>query len=541
MPKRPTKSTKRSRRRQRAPASASRARKKASLLEANRRLKTVQVASEIATWTWDIRKNKVVADKNMAALFGVSAKDAAGGPIERYLLAIHPDDREAVRASIAKAVKGPDDRYETNYRIVKQDGSIAWVTARGAVERGADGKARYFPGVAIDISRLKASEQKSDDLRFRLDQQSRILDITLSHISDFAYIFDRDGRFVFVNQALLDLWGLKLEDAVGKNFFDLKYPDELAARLQRQIQKVFDTKEGLTDQTEYTSQTGAGGYYEYIFRPVFDRTGEVELVAGSTRDITEHKRAELELREARMGLEKMVNERTVEVSLANESLRNLSARLLNIRDEESRRLARELHDSVGQMITAISMNIETVNAQTHKLDQRGADAVKENLVLIKEISKEIRTISYLLHPPLLDELGLQTAVRWYVDGFAERSNIDVELEMSESFRRLPSEVETAAFRIVQECLTNLHRHSGSERALIRVLDEQDQIVVVVQDWGKGIPAEALSRVNSHGLSGVGFRGMKERLRHLHGTLSLQSDSNGTIVTAAIPAGKTAAG
>jgi len=129
-----------------------------------------------------------------------------------------------------------------------------------------------------DISELKATQQKSDDLRFQLDQQARVLDITLSHISDFAYIFNRDGRFVFVNQSLLNLWGLKLEEAVGKNFFELKYPDELAARLQQQIQTVFDTKDGLRDETAYTSQTGVGGYYEYIFRPVLDREGNVELV-----------------------------------------------------------------------------------------------------------------------------------------------------------------------------------------------------------------------------------------------------------------------
>lgn len=385
--------------------------------------------------------------------------------------------------------------------------------------------------------RLKESEQKADELRFRLEQQSRVLDVTLSHISDFAYILDRDGRFVFVNQPLLDLWGLKLEDAVGKNFFDLNYPRELAERLQKQIQTVFETKAGLTDETEYTSPTGAGGYYEYIFRPVFGRKGHVDLVAGSTRDITEHKRVERELQDARTDLERKVHERTAEVRHANESLRNLSARLLNIRDDEARRLARELHDSVGQMITAISINIATVSSEVHKLDKRGADAVTENLTLINEISKEIRTISYLLHPPLLDELGLQTAVRWYVGGFSERSNIRVDVDMAPDFGRLPSELETAAFRIVQECLTNIHRHSGSDRARIAIVAEAGRIVVTVQDWGKGIPADKLLRVNAEGLPGVGFRGMTERLRHLGGSLRLESDGTGTIVTATIPVAK----
>jgi PAS domain S-box-containing protein len=129
----------------------------------------------------------------------------------------------------------------------------------------------------------------------RLEHQWRIFDTTLSSITDFAYTFDRDGRFVYANQPLLDLWGLTLEEAVGKNFFDLKYPDELAARLQRQIQEVFDTGRKLADETQYTSPTGAVGYYEYILCPVFDIDGAVALVAGSTRDVSERKRTEAAL------------------------------------------------------------------------------------------------------------------------------------------------------------------------------------------------------------------------------------------------------
>ena len=284
----------------------------------------------------------------------------------------------------------------------------------------------------------------------------------------------------------------RLEKAVGKDFFQLRYPDELAARLQRQIQIVFETKEGLTDETEYHSPTGAGGYYEYIFRPVFDRTGNVELVAGSTRDITEHKRIEQQLQSAQTELEERVLERTAELKLANQSLRNLSAQLLQIRDEEGRRLARDLHDSAGQMLAAIAMNIATVKAEVHKLDDAGARAVLENDALIKEMTREIRTVSYLLHPPLLDELGLQSALSWYVDGFSERSKIQTELEIASDFGRLPIDIETAIFRIVQECLTNIHRHSGSTTALIRVSRENEKIVVVVQDWGTGIPADRLA-------------------------------------------------
>jgi PAS domain S-box-containing protein len=337
-----------------------------------------------------------------------------------------------------------------------------------------------------------------------------------------------------VNQALLNLWGLPLDQAVGKDFFELQYPEELATRLQQQIRTVFETKQGLTDQTEYTSPTGAGGYYEYIFRPVFDRAGNVEFVAGSTRDITAHKTIEKELQIAQAELEERVLERTAELNRANESLGNLSARLLQIRDEEGRRLARELHDSAGQMLAAIAMNLATVKSQAHKLDESAAKAIAESGSLIEQITSEIRTVSYLLHPPLLDELGLQSALSWCVEGFAERSKIQVKLEISSDFGRLSSETETAIFRVVQECLTNIHRHSGSKSALLRIGRENDKITVVVQDWGKGIPADKMSRANAQSLQGVGFRGMRERLRHLGGTLSLHSDINGTLVTASFP-------
>ena len=146
-----------------------------------------------------------------------------------------------------------------------------------------------------DITERKLAEEKDLDLQQRLEQQWRIYATTLSSITDFAYTFDREGRFLYANQPLLALWGLKLEDAVGKNFFDLRYPDEIAAKLQRQIQQVFATGQRLADETSYKSPTGTAGYYEYIFNPVFGAGGDVELVAGSTRDLTEHKAAEAAL------------------------------------------------------------------------------------------------------------------------------------------------------------------------------------------------------------------------------------------------------
>ena len=207
-----------------------------------------------------------------------------------------------------------------------------------------------------------------------------------------------------------------------------------------------------------------------------------------------------------------------------------ASRLQHIQDEERKRIARELHDSVGQLLAAIGMNINIVQAQSHKLDANAARAVSDNARLIEQVSTEIRTISHLLHPPLLDLAGLASALRWYVDGFSERSHIQVELEIPADLGRLPSDMEIAIFRIVQECLTNIHRHSGSATATIRLHQEGERLIVHVEDRGRGIPAEKQKELES-GRGGVGFSGMRERVRQLGGTLEIQSQGSGTRVTA----------
>jgi len=205
-----------------------------------------------------------------------------------------------------------------------------------------------------------------------------------------------------------------------------------------------------------------------------------------------------------------------------------ASRLQNMQDEERKRIARELHDSVGQLLAAISMNVAIVQSQSHLLDSRAARAISDNAVLVEQVSSEIRTISHLLHPPLLDLAGLTSALRWYVDGFSERSKIKVDLEIPEDLGRLPSEMEIAIFRIVQECLTNIHRHSGSATAVIRIQKEGGDFTVQVRDFGRGIPEEKQREMTG---SGLGFGGMRERLRQLGGTLQVKSDSSGTLVSA----------
>ena len=518
------------------------------LLDASQHLRSVLLANEIATWTWDIVNDRVIADNNLNRLFGLSPGDGGGEPIEKYVRLIHSDDRDRVNAAIAASLEGPNDKFETDYRIVRSDGTTSWVSARGKVERDGNGRPQYFPGVLFDVTERKESEAKNEELRIRLEQQARLFDTTLSSITDFAYIFDRDGRFVYVNQALLDLWGLKIEDAVGKNFYDLKYPDDLAERLQRQIQQVLDTKKGLRDETPYTSPTGAGGYYEYIFRPVFDADDNVSEVAGSTRDITERKRVEEELRQSEERfralaetLEIQVRRRTIELEERNddvlkqaEQLRDLSVNLMETQDQERRRIARELHDSAGQTIVLLLMNLGEIRKEIGTNNPGLAHLADEGLKYADALNQELRTTSYLLHPPLLDEIGLGSALRWYVDGLKQRAGLDVVLQIDVDFVRPSRELELTIFRIVQECLTNIHRHSGSKTAQIKITSGNATVEVEVRDSGRGIAADNLAKIQVSG-GGVGLRGMRERVRRFKGDLRIDSRlGSGTTIVVTLP-------
>jgi signal transduction histidine kinase len=254
-----------------------------------------------------------------------------------------------------------------------------------------------------------------------------------------------------------------------------------------------------------------------------------------------NRRTTEQLRTTKFELEGRIEEHALQLDTAHQHVRDLTGQVLHLQDDERRRIARELHDSVGQSLAALGMNLSAVEASIKGTIARLAETVSpvtDSAAMVKEMSSEIRTISYLLHPPMLDEAGLVPAVRWYLQGFSERSNIAVDLDMLESFERLPRDLETTIFRLVQECLTNIHRHSDSRVATIRISRMDEHVEVEVRDQGKGIPQEKLSEMISSGTAGVGIGGMRERARQLGGTLEVKSEGEGrgTTVLARLPVG-----
>ncbi|MEO8049817.1 MAG: PAS domain S-box protein, partial [Acidobacteriota bacterium] len=269
-----------------------RARAEIALRKSEERLTfALEAGGGVETWDWDIPSDRVYASPRFAELFSVSAaRAAAGAPLSLFLDAISAEDRHRVGERIREA-SATGAVLAEEYRVIQSDGSVRWIYARGRCHLDADGEPLRFPGVVFDITERKKTESA-------LRQQWEAFDTVLSNTPDFAYTFDLDGRFTYVNRSLLSLWQRTLEDSVGKNFFDLAYPQDLAERLQRQIQDVIRTKAPVRDHTPFTDPNGETGYYEYIFVPVLAQDGQVQAVAGSTRDITELRRAEEAIRES---------------------------------------------------------------------------------------------------------------------------------------------------------------------------------------------------------------------------------------------------
>jgi signal transduction histidine kinase len=216
-----------------------------------------------------------------------------------------------------------------------------------------------------------------------------------------------------------------------------------------------------------------------------------------------------------------------------EDYRRLSTRLLHVQDEERRRLAVDLHDSTAQLLTALNVNLDLLIQGGHSLDAMSHDLLTDSRSLVDRCAREIRTLAYVLHPPLLDEAGLRPALQWYVEGFTKRSGIRVQLKLRE-FDRLPGEIELALFRVVQESLTNVHRHAATARASIRLTGSSHGVTLEVQDRGRGLRDDVKEAAVPSEVLGVGIQGMRERIRQLGGTFEVAFTDRGTTVRVHVP-------
>jgi PAS domain S-box-containing protein len=369
-------------------------------------------------------------------------------------------------------------------------------------------------------------------LRLRADKAIGLLAAIVDSCEDAIVSKTLEGVITSWNAGAERVFGYTSAEAVGQHI-SLIIPVDRRNEETAIIERIkrgeriehFDTIRVHKDKTSLD--------ISLTISPVRDAKGNIVGASKIARDITQRKEMERALRdsEARYrtlaaALDTQVQARTEELEKRNSELHDLSGRLMKSQDVERRRIARDLHDSAGQLLTAVSIDLSLVNQQTSDMSPRAAEALSEAADLVQQTIKEIRIASHLLHPPLLDESGLASALSEYLEGFSERAGIKMELVIPEEFGRLSIDLETGLFRIVQECLTNIHRHSGSKIGQIRLTRSCDEIRVEVSDSGSGFTAGKAA--------GVGLRGMKERLAQFGGTLQIVSSEKGTTVTAKIP-------
>jgi PAS domain S-box-containing protein len=514
-----------------------------SLTENQTRLTLAQRAARMGVWEWDISANEVIWSMGAPALYGVT-QQSVQIVYEDWLNYIHPEDREAVKTSIKSALDGTRE-HDLEFRTISSDGKTRWLAGRGKVFHDVYGKPIRMTGICVDISELK---QAQDALRHAHDQlelrvQARTNELAASNRALTAEIKDRtqaqellefQTRRLREQSRLLDL----ANDAIVIRTFDgaVSYWNEGAERLYG-----WKKQEAVTKQMDELLKTDFPKTMEEIKQALLDAgSWEGELVE-TRRDGTQITVASnWTLWRDEDGTPRgwlQINSNVSQRKDAEYALRELSGRLLHLQDDERRRLARELHDSTGQNLAALQMTLTVIEQRAKGWDEETLRLLEDVTAMASQVVQEIRTLSYLLHPPLLDEAGLTSALSWYVDGLTQRSNLKIDLEIPSDLGRLSPDQEIAIFRVVQECLTNIHRHSGSSTAKIQLKRNVSELCLTVSDTGSGIPEQDSSEPGARKTMGVGIRGMRERMRDLGGEMQIRQGNPGTIVEASFPLNK----
>ena len=376
------------------------------------------------------------------------------------------------------------------------------------------------------VDRTQELEHKAvalEQLNRDLAQKNQELDAIVHTAPDIIFSRQSDSTRDYISSRFYEYTGAPLGSAVGVGWLEYVHADDRERSMEHWLRCV---QSGEAYETEYRLR-GADGRYRW-FRaravPLRDPQGVIVKWYGTCSDIHDSKLLEQSIRENAVELERMVDLRTIE-------LRRLSSRLMTMQDEERRRIAREIHDGLGQELAAAKMILDGILSKDSSPRMRQAAA--DSSMLVDRAIKQVRTISHLLHPPLLDEVGLVSALRWYLEGLSERSGIEIHLEVDPpDLGRLKADLETAIFRIIQEALTNMFRHSGARNGRVSLTEREGNVMVTVRDDGKGIEEQIVQfRPDS---VGVGIGGMKQRVTELGGRLRLANANPGTIVEVVIP-------
>jgi PAS domain S-box-containing protein len=424
-------------------------------------------------------------NKRFREYTGLSTEDGMGWG---WMKAFHPDDRVTKEWRAALAAGKP---FEKEVRLRGADGEYRWFLLRALPLRDEEGNIAEWYGLSIDIEERKRTEKETRALIDAIPQQ--------------IWSGPPDGTLDYCNERWRSYMGLELEDLRGDGWQTMLHPDDRERVLRAWHESVVNG----TPYEQEERHRGADGTYRWFLArgvPLRDAEGRIVRWYGTNTDIEARKRAE-------------------------EELGRLSGQLLRAQEEERRKIARDLHDSTAQHLALLSAALQRLQSSDTPRSDKSRQLFAEAEELAAQVLREVRTLSYLLYPPMLEESGLEDAIHHYVEGYMERSGIQVDVHVSADFGRLGRDKEMALFRVAQESLTNVQRHSGSARAHIRLNRIQNRVTLEVRDEGRGVGGGADRRRNAP--AGVGIASMRERIRQIGGQLEIESSSAGTTVRATI--------
>jgi PAS domain S-box-containing protein len=344
----------------------------------------------------------------------------------------------------------------------------------------------------------------------------------IESVEDYAiFMLDADGRVASWNPGAERAKGYQASEIIGQHFSRFYSEEDRRADKPQRLLDLAQQHGRAEDEGWRVRKDGSKFWASVIITAVRNSSGRLIGFGKVTRDLTERMLSQKSLQESRRRLQE-----------SEQALRDLSLHLLRTQDEERRRIGREIHDSLGQYLSVLKMKLDSMSA----LSSATLDGLTECADLAEECVKEVRTLSYLMYPPMLEEMGLKSAIPWYLEGFSKRSGIKTTFQVPNDFGRPPRDAELVLFRVLQESLTNVQRHSNSSTADISISHSGDTVTLRVKDQGKGLPAAVREQSSQDWTTslGVGLRGMSERLRQLGGTLRVLSDDTGTEVCATLP-------
>lgn len=465
-------------------------------------LTAAQSLGAMGSWEWDPASDRLIGSEEFYRIFGVK-RDELPPTCTAFLRLVVPQDRPALQAALNKALEGKQN-YSAEYRIRRPDGAERAIHSSGALLQDGE-RARRLVGVIQDISEQREAQDalRESEERLRLIAQAS---------NDGMWDWDLRAGRIWWNERYDQLFGPRPPQSSRNLSWWTKrlHPQE-----RKEIAASF--KQALASRASHWSSdyrlVRPDGRIVFVHsRCYFIRSanGKAVRVVGAMLDTTPRRQADQELQQMR-------------------------ARLASLQDQERRRLSRELHDSTAQKLAALGIRfgmLEEAIRDGASLRDVAADCRR----MVEECSQEVRSVARLLHPPLLDELGLEVALDTYVTDFARRCGLKVTLEVDPGVQRLPQEIALTLFRVVQESLSNVLRHSQSSSARVQLARARKRVLLEVSDLGRGIPPRMLERFRRRqSSSGMGLNGMRERLEQFGGTLELSSSDRGTTVRAILPA------